>query len=308
MAMNRREVALQIDPVLSTIIRGYSNNTFVGTTIFPIVNAPSQGKVIRFGKESFARYDTMRARGADSKEISVGYDAEPFALHLHDLDAKVPNEDQRDAQQIAQQDLAREHVTTLWDNMLLALEYEQAMLARNPSSYNANNVITLTDVFTDINIRELVEQAKAAVRARIGKQPNVCILGPGAHAALKNHPALIEAAIKAGKVTVTMEIIRDALDVPRVEVGEAIYVENIDAPNAPFVDVWGSDIVYAYVPTSLSARTPAYGYTYRQPGRPTVGQPYANEKARSMMYPVSDERHVTTTSDSAGTLITGITL
>ncbi|MCL2297955.1 MAG: hypothetical protein FWC38_00575 [Proteobacteria bacterium] len=306
--LNKDQVALGIHPILSTVVRGYTNHTFVGQHLFPFVPAPAQGKVIKFGKEAFVLYETLRARGADAKRMSVGYEAEPFALELHDLDAKVPKEDKRDAQQFADIDLAKRHVEAAWKALLLGLEHEHAKIARNPDNYHPSNVIALSGSFTNINVRELTEEAKEAVSARIGVNPNVAIVGPGALKAFKNHPTLINAAEKAGKVIVTLEQIREALDIPRVHIGEANYVENIDDPDADFSRIWGSDIVFAYVPDSPAAEMPAYGYTYRQNGRPSVLQPWHDYSARSDIYGVSDERSPQMTSDSAGVLITGITL
>jgi len=303
--MNAKQVRV-VDAILTTIVRGYSNNAYIGNVLFPFVPAPSGGKVIKFGKESFALYDTLRARGADAKRISVGYEAEPFALDLHDLDAIVAEEDQRDAALTPNIDLAKEAVETTMDAILLNLEYQQAKIARDPANYAANNKMALTDPFGDIDLRDMAATAKAAVRARIGKDPNVAVLGPQARDAFKSHPMLTAALEKVGKINVSDDMIREALDIPRFVVGEAIYVENIDNKDAPFTSIWGNDIIYAYVPPTLSARQPAYGYTYRQPGRPLVRQPYQANSRRSTVYGVSDERSPQCTSDSAGFLISGV--
>lgn len=305
MPQNPQQVRV-IDPILTTVVRGYSNNAYVGNVLFPFVPAPSGGKVIKFGKESFALYDTQRARGAEAKRINVGYEAEPFSLDLHDLDAVVAEEDQRDAAAIPHIDLASEKVRTTMDAILLRLEYDHAQIARNPANYAASNHIALTDVFADVDLRDLAQTAKKAVRDRIGKNPNVVLMGPDAESAFKSHPSLIAALEKVGKINVTRDMMMEALDIGRLEVGEAIYVENIDDPNALFVPVWGNAIIYAYVPESLSARQPAYGYTYRQPGRPSVRAPYPLESRRSLAYGVSDERSPQITSDSAGCLISGV--
>ncbi len=306
MPMNSKQIRV-VDPVLTTVVRGYSNNEFVGSALFPFVPAPSGGKVLKFGKESFALYDTERARGADAKRINVGYEADPFALALHDLDAIVSEEDQDDAVTHNHIDLAREAVETTMKAIMLRLEYDQAKIARNPANYDTNNVIALTDVFSDVNLREMAQTAKSAVQARIGKKPNVVLLGPDAESAFKSHPLLIAALEKVGKINVTRDMIAEALDVPRLVVGDAIFVENINAEDSPFVPIWGNSIIYAYVPEgSLSARQPSYGYTYRKPGHPLVRAPYPVNSRRSMAYGVSDQRDPQVTSDSAGCLITGV--
>lgn len=56
-----------VDPVLTSIARGYKNAAFIGERIFPIVQTDKEGVTVpTFGKSAFVEYDTERAVGADS--------------------------------------------------------------------------------------------------------------------------------------------------------------------------------------------------------------------------------------------------
>lgn len=60
-----------VDPVLTSIARGYKNAAFVGEHIFPIVQTDKEGSITvpTFGKTAFVEYDTERAVGAESNVL-----------------------------------------------------------------------------------------------------------------------------------------------------------------------------------------------------------------------------------------------
>ena len=50
-----------VDPVLTSIARGYKNAAFIGERIFPIVLTDKEGVTVpTFGKSAFVEYDTER--------------------------------------------------------------------------------------------------------------------------------------------------------------------------------------------------------------------------------------------------------
>ena len=50
-----------VDPVLTSIARGYKNAAFIGERIFPVVLTDKEGvRVPTFGKTAFVEYDTER--------------------------------------------------------------------------------------------------------------------------------------------------------------------------------------------------------------------------------------------------------
>ena len=93
-----------IDPVLTTIARGWTVPKNVGTALFPDVSVPAMGgKIISFGDEAWRDFDTVRAPGARAAELQMGYEGEDFALQRHSMDAKGPYEWMQDARQHSQQ-------------------------------------------------------------------------------------------------------------------------------------------------------------------------------------------------------------
>lgn len=88
-----------VDPVLTSIARGYKNAAFIGERIFPVVLTDKEGvRVPTFGKTAFVEYDTERAVGADSnvlvREKTGTLD---LVLGEHDLAAPVDYREQAES-------------------------------------------------------------------------------------------------------------------------------------------------------------------------------------------------------------------
>lgn len=296
-----------VDPILSTVAQGYRNNEFVGMNLFPYVPVGQRGgKIITFGKEDFAIYNTGRAPGANTKRIQFGYSGSPYALEQHSLEGLVPFEFMQEAQAVPGIDLGRGAVIKVQNIIGLRLEKAQADLATTAGNYAAGSKVTLagasqwsdysgtSDPVTDI------EAAKEAVRAKIGKRPNVVIMGPTVWAKLRNHPKLVERIKFTGRDSLSLDMVAVLFGVSRVVVGDAIYDNG-----GTFADVWGKAVVVAYTETASLAEmgTPSYGYTYRLNGFPIVEQPYEDRNAKSWIYPITDEVSPVIAGSTAGYLI-----
>lgn len=88
-----------VDPVLTSIARGYKNAAFIGERIFPIVQTDKEGVTVpTFGKSAFVEYDTERAVGADSnvlvREKTYKLD---LVLNEHDLAALMDYREQAES-------------------------------------------------------------------------------------------------------------------------------------------------------------------------------------------------------------------
>lgn len=303
--MNQRQVRV-IDPVLSTVAQGYSNNAFVGRYLFPRVNvAVSGGQIIKFGKESFRKYNLRRAPGGPTPRINYGYAGEPFALFQDSVEATVPREHSRDAQ-VAMPgiDLGRNAVTFAMNTITKSLEDEQASLATDAAKYDANHKVTLSgaDKWSADAGRPSadISAAKEAIRATTGQRPNVCILSPSAYAAAQNNPSIQDRFKYSSSEVITAQMLAALWEIPIVAVAEAITALDDDT----FADIWGNNVVLGYAPQQPSGQgEPSYGYTYTMEGHPMVETPYWDANAKSWIYGVTMERAPVMTSMLSGFLI-----
>lgn len=303
--MNNAQARL-VDPILTSVAQGYSNNTLVGGRLFPTVPVTARGgKILQFGKEAFMLYATGRAPGTNTKRIAVGYQGLPFTLESHSLEGVVARETMQEAEAVPGIDQGSASVNTVQDIISLRLEKQQADTARDPSKYAPSNKITLSgssqfnnDASDPVSI---VEAGKEAVRQKTGKRPNVCVMGPAVFSALKKHPKILDRVKYTGRDVPTVELMASFFEMDEVVVGEAVFADDAGV----FSDVWGKDIVLAYVPigTMLERGKPSYGYTYQLEGYPEVEEPYLERNIKSWLYPVTDEVAPVIAAADAGYLI-----
>ncbi|EHP39421.1 hypothetical protein OR16_31719 [Cupriavidus basilensis OR16] len=291
-----------VDPILTTIVQGYTNGELVGNFLFPVVPVEvSGGKVIQFGKEAFQLYDTQRAPGGRAARINAGYQGVPYALENHGLDAQVPDEISRDAQRVPGIDLAKVYIKTVQDSLGLGVEVAQATMARDATKYDANHKLALagTAKWSDPSSDPAanVNAGREAIRASTGRYPNTLLLSAMAFTALRFHPKILEKFKYTSSASITEDMLAKYFNVDRVVVGGAVKADD----KGNFTDVWGADAVLAYVPIragNLSEATkvgatiqqPSYGYTYTMRGHPNVEQPYRDNPSRSWVYGLNWER------------------
>ena len=91
-AMNP-QAARVVDPVLSQVARGYTNEAHAWPLLFPVVPVAQRGgKVVAFGAEAFIELAIERAPGADRVQLNFGHASQDYALAQRALDGKVPRE------------------------------------------------------------------------------------------------------------------------------------------------------------------------------------------------------------------------
>lgn len=302
--MNRGRARV-VDPVLSSVALGYGDPEFIGNKLFPLVPSPAFGaRVIKFGKEQFLQYNLRRAPGGKKARVQLGYADDPIALVQDALEGKVPREFLRDAAQVPNIDLASRAVRNTQRIILRALEIEQAALAQNTASYDANHRVALagTDRWDDAASipRATVNAAREAIRSTTGMYPNVMEIPAKAFSALADHPLLRDQFKYTSSKSLTPEMLAAYFDIEEVVVGKSVYA---DSEAGAFVDVWQSAVLAVVPKQDRAVDVPSYGYTYHSEGHPLVEEPYYENGENSWIYPVEFERRPYVTGMQAGFLI-----
>lgn len=299
-----------IDPILTTVARGYQNNELVGTVLFPYVPVTQRGgKIVAFGKEHFRSIETARAPGSNTMRVQLGYAGDPYALEGHSLEGLVPFEHMQEANAVPGIDLGTMAVGMVQDIISLRLERAQAALATTPANYGNGNKKALSGATAKWGndasdpIKDIADGVEA-IRKKTGKKPNVLLLGAQVWAKVQYHTKVIERIKYTGRDSATPELFANLVGVEKVVIGEAINVDGKDA----FYDLWGNFAVLAFTrPASLAQRgSPSFGYTYRLGGYPLVEQPYQDRNQKSWIYPVTDEVAPVIAGADAGYLLTDV--
>lgn len=260
-----------VDPVLTNLAIGYTNEQFVGEQLMPFVMVDKEGgKIPVFGKEHFKVYATERALRARSNRINPeNIGSVDVVLDEHDLE--FPIDYREDAESAFP--LQARAVAAVTEGIRLRHEVMVAEMALNAASYGSSNKITLsgTSQFTHASSdpEGVVSDAKAAVRAKVVREPNTLVIGYATWRALKRHAQLKAILSDTRPRLVQLADLREIFEIENIVVGRAVKANDAGVTT----DIWGDAMVLAYVPRAGGERSPyepSYGYTLRKKGNPVV--------------------------------------
>jgi len=250
-------------------------------------------------------YNTARAPGTNTKRVTFGYAAGNYGLENHALEALVPVEHQRDANIVPGIDLATGAVNGVMRIESLVLEKQQADLARDASKYDADHKVTLsgTSQWNDYANSDPVgdiDNAREAIRSSTGIYPNIIEIPAAVWKIIKRHPSVLGLMASTERGVLTADVMADLLEIDKVIIGKAIAFDDGDGS----IDIWGKDVVLAYVPTiATTLEEPSFGYTYTMTNNPHVEDPYYERNIKSWVYGTQYERAPVLTGITSGFLI-----
>lgn len=295
-AMTTKEAGV-VDVVLSNFARGYRNQELIAQRVAPVVNIPARNvRMLKFGKDSFRKYNTRRAPGTPVLALQYGYASDPISLPQDALQALVPDEVQDESRRVPGIDLAQGAVQMVMDVLDLGHEIETAGILRNSNAYDAGSKATLsgTDQWTNPSSdpKAMIKEAKAIVRRLIGRDPNKLTLGSDVFDALTDHPAIKDQFKYTSAQSITAQMLAQYLGLEEIIVGKAIYLPDGVPETAEATDIWGNDAILHYT-TRNAAPTfmePSFAYTYRLAGMPSVMSPRYDADIMSWKYAMKIER------------------
>lgn len=261
-----------VDPVLTTLAVGYTNAQLVADQLMPFVMVEKEGgKIPLFGKEHFKLYNTERALRAKSNRVSpedIG--SVDVALDEHDLE--YPIDYREDAESAFPLQARATAIVT--EGIRLRHERMVADLVQNPANYPVGHKIALSGAscFSDAasDPEGVISDAKAAVRAKIVKEPNTMVIGYDSWRLLKKHPQLKAILSDTRPRLVQLADLREIFEIENIVVGRAVQASDAGVVS----DIWGDNCVLGYVPgaggSQRSPYEPSFGYTLRKRGQPVV--------------------------------------
>lgn len=301
--MGRMENLRVIDPVLTELARGYSNESFISEVLFPLASVEKEaGQVPQFSKAAFKLRQTERAVGADPKRIQPeGRSMIPFQLEEHCIEYPIDKREQQESMF----DEEEHGMDVAVETIQLRREKIAADLVQDLANYETGLKVELSGTskisdYTNSDPIGLIETAKAAVRAKIGREPNTMVLGYQAFRDLKFHPQLLEKIKYVMKGVMTIDLMKEILEIENIAVGKGIYA----AESGEFADLWLDNIILAYVPTTAkkSVYQPSFGYTLRKKNNPAVYK-YESENGKNVIIQSTDIFQVKIVGSEAAYLI-----
>ncbi len=271
--MSRASELRIVDPVLTNLVRGYSNAEFIGFLLFPIALVTKEaGKIPTFGKEAFKVYNTERAMRAKSNVLPVeARSMLDYATVEHDvvypLDYREIEEDEFNARKYG--------AYRAQSAVQLNAEKQAADLAFTAANYatGSKETLTGTDQFTDASSTPIttIRDAMATVRNKIAKECNTIVMGIDVFHTLQDHSKILERIKYSQKGIVTVDLLKAIFGVDNILIGKGVY--STDA--GVITNLWNDSLLTCYIPTmessvERSVYEPSFGYTLRKRNNPVV--------------------------------------
>jgi hypothetical protein len=233
----------------------------------PVVDIDREGaKIPKFGKEAFRVYNTERALRAASNRINPE-DVGQVTVSMTEHDLEYPIDYREDAESAFNLQALGAYRAT--EGVLLRRERMVADLMQNPANYPVGSKLALSgsDVFTNAasDPEAVVAAARAAVRSKIAKEPNVLTLGYSVAEALYRHAKLRAIVSTASDRLLTLDDLARIFRVEKVVVGKAVQVSDAGVQS----DIWSNNLMLSY--TAKPGPADATGRPMRSPYEPSFG-------------------------------------
>lgn len=301
--MTLAEIRLKQNPVLTNLLLGLGQGTYIGERLFPrLPQALSKVMLAQVGDERFRKYNLRRAPGTATKRVNIKYDGKTYEVKQYSVEVPIPRELIRESEEArrlnltANLDISRIAMLTANDILGLDYEIECAALATTVGTYAVGNVLALAgatkwSAATGTPVTDITN-ASEVIRKKIGKRPNTLTLSADAAVALRHNNEVKTYLPSTQMGPATMDQLRSILNVEEIHVGDAIWIADDDTS----ADVWGNNAVLAYVPRMIGATgdislaEPAFGFTNVLEGHPFAEQPYFENNLKSWVYGATYER------------------
>ncbi len=307
MTNTRLDSLRMVDPVLTTIAQGYSNAAFVADKLFPTVNVSKmKGKIPVFSKNAFVMRDTERALRAASNRIPPEeIEMMEFETFERDVEIALDYLEEEESSDFFRYE--QRSTKELLDILLAGREKATADLVQNPDNFDDDMKIVVSSESESIyaptgttNPEDWIFAGRDAIRKRIGKYPNLMLIGDIALRKILNHNSITGKIRYTNHVAANAEILKNIINIDNIIVGTAVY-----SPDGTVMeDIWKDNIVLAYVEQSThrSEYNPSYGYTFQRKGLPEVDTYYENG-GKVKVVRATDNSSVQITGKDAGFLI-----
>ncbi len=304
-----------IDAAATAFSVGYRNEGYIGEQILPVVKvAKPTGKYFVFDQAAWLRDEAaVRAVGARAQRGEWGMDSQgdytcidyAFAMGLPDsIVAQADNPIQP----------VRTTVEYVTDRILLARERRVAAALFNATTFAgytataeglSGGAAVQWSTFETSDPVQDVEVMRHNIISKIGRKPNVLIVGEEVHTKLRIHPA-IRAVLGDDRERgiISDADLRQVFDVDKYLVGRALYTASEEGTTLSQSFVWGKYALLAYITPSPALMSPSLGYVLEYGSRQVKN--FREEQEEQNVYQVSECTDEIICSPQSGYLLTSV--
>ena len=295
------------DAILTNLSIRYSNELYIAQQVLPKVTVgKASDKFYVFNQSDFFRNEAgRRAAGTEGPVGGYRLSTDTYATDQRSMAVYVADEERTNAD--AGLDLEVQAVEYCADKVLLGLEAEVASVIFTSTNYATNHSETLTGTnqWSDATSTPIsaIDTAGSLISSKIGRKPNLLVLGEDAFLQLKNHPDIAEVLKYTQAAVITEQLLASVLQVDRVLVGRAIYDSAGEGDTDVYARVWTADsAALLYVAPSAGLRTLSYGYSFVWQGFDMVTERWREPRLRSDGFRTIHQWDTKVTCNTAGYL------
>lgn len=192
----------------------------------------------------------------------------------------------------------------LQDLLLLDLElrgYQTLMTSGIPSAtpavrWNQANATIVQDIKT----------AKAIIRQNCGIDPNTIVIPAAVWDVISERPEIYQRIPANQPKALTKDMFATLVEIPNVIIAGAVQNSAKEGLAASISEIWGSNVVLAFVTNEPAIERPTFGYTFVKRNANWVVEQYREEKRRSTIVRVRREYAIRVVMPQAGYLLTNV--
>lgn len=258
-----------VDPILTNISIGFQNGAMIADQLFPIVPvAKESGQyfIMDTDRAKFRRVDDLRAPRTRARLVDWATGTAQYVVEEHALATAVDDRERDNATAPLQPDI--EGTETVTDAVLLQREFEVQQLATTAGNYAGSHVLTLvgTQQWSDpVNSDPVSDTGtlRTAIRQDSGFVPNIAVIAQTIFEKLKLHSKILDRIKYTQRGIVTLDLLAALFEVDRILIANAMQNTAGEGATPALGDIWGKDVVMAFVPPRPGIKTQALGYIFR---------------------------------------------
>lgn len=297
-----------VNPLLTKLAYDNRFQNFAGFTLFPLTtHTLNVGQIAKF-KERYVVQDSRRAFGARSIRIEDYPDSYVnFVIEERSLERAFDDREWMNALDPVKAKVysAQSKLKFLQNKLGLEIELKQASIATDINNYDSANYVILSGTsqwndYVNSDPISVIETAKEKVASVAGVPSNqlTCLISQPVYSKLRSHPKILSLLSGMERRIVSETVLQEVLEFKKLVIGTA-KVRN----GNNIVDVWGKDMIIAYVPDNVESLDEAvFGATIRQEGYPKV-ETYRDEAASSEVLRYKDALEPVVIDNATGYLI-----
>jgi hypothetical protein len=259
-----QEVAsIREDTNLTRVALQFAPEGHIADLVVPPISVTQEdGQYTVFDKSAFNVPNAQRRPRTRYKEIDWTLSKESYHAEEYGLESRID-----DRERVAAPDEVAIEATTV-ENLSLNLrnvrEKRVADLVRSTANLTQNVTLAGADQWSHASGGDPIgvsTDAQDAIQAANGYLPNAVVMGWRVYQALRTN-VNIRAELLDGE-QVTPEKLATLFGVERVLVGRTLYNTANSGQTAVMGDVWGKDVIFAYINPRPADRRPSFAYQLR---------------------------------------------